>query len=69
MKDDAAAAKKALQRLRGRQDVDDEMEEMKREKGKSDDSEKVYTIRMLLKDKANHIPLFATVALQVSRKS
>lgn len=66
IKEDSEAAKKALQRLRGRLDVDDEMEEMKREKGKAtEDAEKVYTIKMLLKDKSNHIPLAATVALQV----
>ena len=72
MKGDYEGAKLALQRLRGRENVDDELEEMKGEKDKrqqeqqqSLNSNQVYTIKMLVKDKANHLPLAATVALQV----
>ena len=71
MKGDIEGAKLALQRLRGRENVDDELEEMKGEKDKrqqeqqQSESNQVYTIKMLIKDKANHLPLAATVALQV----
>ena len=58
-------AKKALQRLRGKQDVEDELEEMASEKRKQDDDAETYNFKMFFKDKSNRLPLAATVSLQV----
>ena len=66
MKNDEAGARRALRRLRGRDDVDDEIAEMEREKGMMEGAQReVYTFKMFFKDKTNHVPLVATVALQV----
>ena len=60
------AARAALQRLRGTEDVTDELDQMKKEKIKDQSSTtETYTFGMLFADKANHLPLIATIAMQV----
>jgi len=65
-KNNTEAARAALQRLRGTEDVQDELDQMKKEKVKDQTSTtETYTFGMLFADKANHLPLIATIAMQV----
>ena len=65
-KNNVEAARAALQRLRGTEHVQDELDQMKKEKVKDQTSTtETYTFAMLFGDKANHLPLIATIAMQV----
>ena len=65
-KNNPEAARAALQRLRGTEDVDSELDQMKKEKLKDQTSStETYTFPMLFGDKANHLPLIATIAMQI----
>ena len=65
-KNNPEAARAALQRLRGTEDVDAELDQMKKEKLKDQTSStETYTFPMLFGDKANHLPLIATIAMQI----
>jgi len=65
-KNNPEAARAALQRLRGSEDVDAELDQMKKEKLKDQSSStETYTFAMLFGDKANYLPLIATIAMQI----
>jgi len=63
---DETGARYALQRLRGCNDVSEELLEIKKEKLKDEQADSgTYTFGMLLANKANHLPLIATIAMQI----